>query len=230
MGSGCPHDARGCLGAEAGGHEHNTRPSTDRPARWPRNSKASVLGAGEPGWDAARGAWNLAVDQRPALVVRAACDHDVQAAVRFAADAGLRSRCRPRATAPRRCRRCTTRCCCGSTRSPGSDRPPPARRAWVCAATPATELVAAAAEHGLWAVVGSAKDVSVAGLALGGGIGHAGRRFGLAVNHVTALEVVTADGLLRRVDARRDPSSSGRCAGPPGRSGSSRPSSSPCPS
>ena len=45
---------------------------------------------GEAGWDAARQAWNLAVDQRPAAVVYAASVDDVVATTRFAREHGLR--------------------------------------------------------------------------------------------------------------------------------------------
>jgi FAD/FMN-containing dehydrogenase len=45
----------------------------------------------------------------------------------------------------------------------------------------------------------------VAGYTLGGGIGWLGREYGLASTHVLAIEVVTADGRVRRVDAANDP-------------------------
>ena len=45
---------------------------------------------GDEGWDEARSCWNLSVDQRPAGVVAATGPEDVQAAVQFAARAGLR--------------------------------------------------------------------------------------------------------------------------------------------
>jgi FAD/FMN-containing dehydrogenase len=44
----------------------------------------------DPGWDAARQAWNLIADQHPALVVLAAAPEDITASVRFAAANGLR--------------------------------------------------------------------------------------------------------------------------------------------
>jgi hypothetical protein len=50
------------------------------------------------------------------------------------------------------------------------------------------------------ALHGSTPDVSVAGYALGGGVGWYARKHGLAANSVTAIELVTADGRLRRVD------------------------------
>jgi hypothetical protein len=46
--------------------------------------------------------------------------------------------------------------------------------------------------------------VSVAGYSLGGGVGWYARKLSLATNSVTAIEVVTADGQLRRVDADHD--------------------------
>src|SRR5688500_12578531 len=50
----------------------------------------SVVLPGEDGWDAARQAWNLAVDQRPALVALPESAADVQALVDFARTRGLR--------------------------------------------------------------------------------------------------------------------------------------------
>jgi FAD/FMN-containing dehydrogenase len=44
----------------------------------------------DPGWDAARGAWNLAVDQRPTAVALVESAGDVAKTVRFAAANGLK--------------------------------------------------------------------------------------------------------------------------------------------
>jgi hypothetical protein len=53
-------------------------------------------------------------------------------------------------------------------------------------------------------LAGSAADVGVAGYTLGGGLSWLGRRYGLASNHVTAIELVTADGRLVRADAEHE--------------------------
>jgi FAD/FMN-containing dehydrogenase len=49
-----------------------------------------IITPDDPGWDEARRAWNLAVDQRPAAVAMPETAQDVAAAVRFARERGLR--------------------------------------------------------------------------------------------------------------------------------------------
>jgi FAD/FMN-containing dehydrogenase len=52
---------------------------------------------------------------------------------------------------------------------------------------------------------GDSGDVGVGGLATTGGIGLLGRRFGLTIDHLTAVDLVTADGQLRRASAEENP-------------------------
>src|SRR4051812_7911678 len=65
------------------------RPSADVPALRDR-LHGEVFGPEDAGYDAARRAWNLAVDQRPAAVAFPITDADVIAIVEFAREAGLR--------------------------------------------------------------------------------------------------------------------------------------------
>jgi FAD/FMN-containing dehydrogenase len=55
--------------------------------------------------------------------------------------------------------------------------------------------------HGLTVPSGSCPSVGIGGLALGGGHGLAGRRFGLTSDNLLAARIVTADGRVRTVDA-----------------------------
>ena len=90
------------------------------------------------------------------------------------------------------------------------------------------EVVGPAAEHGLAALAGSSHDVGVVGYTLGGGVSLLARKHGLACERVTAIEVVTADGELRRATAEWRRTCSGPCAAAAATSASSRRWSSAC--
>jgi UDP-N-acetylenolpyruvoylglucosamine reductase len=62
-----------------------------------------------------------------------------------------------------------------------------------------------ASAHGLAAQHGSSPDAGVVGYTLGGGVNWYGRSRGLAVNTVTAVELITAEGSLVRADAEHEP-------------------------
>lgn len=82
---------------------------------------------------------------------------------------------------------------------------PQSRIARVGAGAKWEDVVPRASDLGLAALHGSTPDVSIAGYATGGGVGRYGRKHGVAANSVTAIELVTADGRQRRVDAEHDP-------------------------
>jgi FAD/FMN-containing dehydrogenase len=164
----------------------------------------AVHAPGDASWDDARRAWNLAVDQRPLAVAEATSADDVAAAVGFAAARGLR-------VAPQRTGHAAA--ALGPLddvlllRTRGMDQvtvDPGARRARAGAGALWRPVVDLAAEHGLAALHGSSGGVGVAGYTLGGGIGWLAREHGLAANAVTAIDVVTADGEQRRVEAGDD--------------------------
>ena len=64
---------------------------------------------------------------------------------------------------------------------------------------------AALQEHGLGLPTGSCPTVGLAGLALGGGLGDTGRRYGLTSDRLTGARVVLADGSVVEADSRREP-------------------------
>ncbi len=157
-----------------------------------------------PGWDAARAAWQLAVDQRPVAVVRAASARDVVTTVETAARLGLRVA--PQATghnaAPLGSLDRTILLRTSAMRGVEIDAGRQVAR--VEAGALWADVTAAAAAHGLTGLAGSAPDVGVVGYTLGGGLSWFARLHGLAANHVLSADIVTADGELRTIDARRD--------------------------
>ena len=67
------------------------------------------------------------------------------------------------------------------------------------------QVTAALAAHSLAISSGDTRSVGVGGLTLSGGIGWKVRKYGLALDNVVAAEVVTADGDVVRADADENP-------------------------
>jgi len=164
-----------------------------------------IVVPGDGDWDAARQAWNLAVDQHPVAVVFPEVAEDVAAVVEVAGAHGLKVA--PQGTghsaAPMGPLEGTILVKTSRMRDVVIDAP--ATRARVQAGVLWGDVVPAAAEHGLAALAGSAKDVGVVGYTLGGGIGWLARRHGLACSGVLAAEAVTGDGRIVRADGDSEP-------------------------
>ena len=79
------------------------------------------------------------------------------------------------------------------------------RTAWAQPGLTAGEYTAAAAAHGLATPFGDTGSVGIAGLTLGGGIGWLVRKYGLAIDALEAVEIVTADGRLLTANADHHP-------------------------
>src|ERR687896_2499791 len=159
----------------------------------------------DEGFDAARQAWNLAVDQRPAAVAFADDAAGVATAVRLAAERGLRIAVQGTGHAAAPMGDLDGTLLLKTMRMTGLEVDPGARRARVEAGVLWGDVAVAAGEHGLVALHGSSPDVGVVGYTLGGGMGWLSRRHGLACNRMVAAEVVTADGELRRVGPDEEP-------------------------
>jgi FAD/FMN-containing dehydrogenase len=67
------------------------------------------------------------------------------------------------------------------------------------------DIYAGLAGAGVTLPAGSCPSVGVSGVTLGGGFGLAGRHFGLTADNLIAVQIVTADGRLRTVNASSDP-------------------------
>jgi FAD/FMN-containing dehydrogenase len=166
----------------------------------------SIVTAADPGWDSARQAWALAVDQRPAAVALPESADDVVAIVEFARTYGLRVA--PQGTGHNAHPlegRLEDSILVKTERMRAVDIDAVNRRARAEAGAVWTDVTVPAAEHGLAALAGSSPDVGVVGYTLGGGVSWLSRRYGLAANHVTAIELVTADARKLRADRDSHP-------------------------
>jgi hypothetical protein len=164
-----------------------------------------VIRPDDPAYDAARQAWNLTVDQRPAAVALPRTADEVAEALQLAAERGLRVA--PQATG----HRAPPLGDLGDTlllkteRMRGVAVDPERRIARIEAGVQGAELVEAIAPDGLATLSGSGPDVGVVGYATSGGVSLIGRPYGLAAHRIESAELVTAKGQLVHVDREREP-------------------------
>jgi hypothetical protein len=164
-----------------------------------------VHAPGDPGYDDARSAFNLALDLRPAAIVVADSAADVVNTVRFARAAGLRVAPQGTSHGASALGSLEDAILLKTTRLRGVEIYPATRTALVEAGAEWQDVTEPAAEHGLAGLAGSAPDVGVVGYTLGGGMGWLARRYGLSANSVVAVDIVTPDGELVRADAQHEP-------------------------
>jgi FAD/FMN-containing dehydrogenase len=159
-----------------------------------------VIGPDDPGYDEARSVFYGGIDRRPAVIVRVAGDADAARVIALARETGLELAVRS-----------------GGHSIPGHsvteggivldlgdmraiDIVPSDRTAWAETGLTAVAFSNAAHEHGLALGFGDTGSVGIGGITLGGGVGYLSRRYGLTIDHLSAADVVTADGEVRRVD------------------------------
>src|SRR4051794_24746106 len=138
----------------------------------------------------------------PLAVVEAETADDVVAAVRFAGRHGLDLAVQATGLGATPCSESTL-----LVRTAGLDECTVHEEGWarVGAGVRWQRVLDEAGQHGLAALAGSAPAAGVVGQTLGGGLGPVARTYGLASDRVRALEVVTGDGVLRRVTPTEHP-------------------------
>jgi FAD/FMN-containing dehydrogenase len=156
-------------------------------------------------WDQARMAWNLAADQHPEAVVFVESAEDVAATVRFAIENDLRVTAQGSGHGALSLRSLEGTILIKTERMRGIEVDAEAQTARVQAGVLSLELAEAAGAKGLASLPGSSPDVCVTGYTLGGGLSWFGRRYGFACNRLRAVELVTAGGEARTVDAESEP-------------------------
>jgi FAD/FMN-containing dehydrogenase len=162
-----------------------------------------VLSADDDGYDELRAAcvWNGDIDRRPWIIASCTSAADVATTIGFARSSGRELSVRG-----------------GGHNFSGSciaddavmiDLGPMqeihvdagAKRATCGGGTRWAQLDAATQEHGLATPGGFISHTGVAGLTLGGGMGWLSRKAGLSSDNVVSVEIVTADGTIRRASA-----------------------------
>jgi FAD/FMN-containing dehydrogenase len=157
-----------------------------------------VLYPDQPGFAEATQLWNGMIKKRPAVVVRAAATQDVVRTVDFVRDNGLELYIKGGGHN-----------IAGLALSDGGITldmsgmndvkvDVEARSVRVGPGCNLGDVDRATQEHGLATTLGFVSATGVAGLTLGGGFGYLSRRFGWTVDDLLEVEVVTADGTVRK--------------------------------
>ena len=182
-----------------------TRESESVAGELKQRMRGQVLVRGDSDYDEARKIWNGDIDRRPAIIARCAGVEDVKAAVTFARARGMTLAVRA-----------------GGHSLPGHSVADgalmldlramnqvtvdaAARRAVVQGGALWSDVDAATQPHGLAVTGGHVTHTGVAGLTLGGGIGHLMRKLGLTIDNLLSAQIVTADGRALRASATESP-------------------------
>lgn len=167
-----------------------------------RDLTGSLLTPDEPEYAAAVSPWNLAVDMRPAAVVLVHTADDVATTIRFARRHGC-------SVGVQATGHGAESSFAGhilvSTKGLDEVAVHPEGWARVGAGVKWLRVIEEAAPYGLAPLNGSTSDVGVVGYTTGGGVGPLARTFGLAADRVRAFDVVTGDGVVRRVTPDEHP-------------------------
>jgi FAD/FMN-containing dehydrogenase len=156
-------------------------------------------------WDLERAAFNILVDQRPAGIALPRSAVEVSDLVRSAAADGKRVAAQRTGHNAAPLGSLANTVLLRTAGLGGVEIDADARSARVGAGTLWGDVMPRASELGLAALHGSSPNVGIAGYTLGGGVGFYHRRYGLACNRVTAIELVIAGGEQIRVDAANEP-------------------------
>jgi FAD/FMN-containing dehydrogenase len=170
-----------------------------------RRACGAVITADDATYDEARRLWNAIHDRRPAVIVRPSTAEGVATAVRFARDHDLVIAVQSGGHSAAGLRGPDGGLVIDLAAMRGAEVDRDSRTARVNGGALLGELDVAAQAHGLVCPVGVVGHTGVAGLTLGGGVGRLQRHFGLTIDNLAAVELVTADGRLLRASETEEP-------------------------
>ncbi len=156
-------------------------------------------------YDEARRLWNAIHDRRPALIVRPSVPQQIATAIQFGREHDLEIVVKSGGHSATGFKGADGSLLIDLSRMRGVDVDPATRIARSNGGALLGELDVAAQAHGLVCPVGVVGHTGVAGLTLGGGVGRLQRNFGLTIDNLVAVELVTADGRLVRASETEEP-------------------------
>jgi hypothetical protein len=159
----------------------------------------------DPSFDQRRAVWNGSIDRRPALIARCAGVADVVAAARFAREQGLLVALRGGGHSYPGLSVCDAGMVIDLGQMKGIRIDPEMRTARAQAGVLLGELDREAQAFGLAVPAGIVTHTGLAGLTLGGGIGWLERKYGLTIDQLLSVDLVTADGEFVKASETENP-------------------------
>lgn len=163
-----------------------------------------VLTADTPDYDAVRAIWNAMIDRHPALIVRCAGAADVIKAVNFAREHSLLVAVRGGGHNIAGNAVCEGGLMIDLSLMKSIRVDPENRHAFVEPGATLGDFDDESQAFGLATPVGINSTTGLAGLTLGGGFGWLSREFGMTVDNLASVDVVTADGRLVKASEREN--------------------------
>ncbi|MER6315019.1 FAD-binding oxidoreductase [Streptomyces sp. NPDC001581] len=160
---------------------------------------------GDPSYDEDRRIWNGSVDRSPALIAYCTGVADVIDAVRFAAASGLPLAVRSGGHSFPGQSVCDDGIVIDLSPMRGIRVDPEARTVRAQAGVLLGELDRETQAFGLAVPAGIVTHTGLAGLTLGGGIGWLMRKYGLTIDQLLSVDLVTADGTFLKASADENP-------------------------
>jgi FAD/FMN-containing dehydrogenase len=166
--------------------------------------RGPVIRLGDPEYDSVREIQNGLIDRRPALIARCTGAADVIAAVNFARDHELLLSVRGGGHNVAGNAVCDDGLMLDLSLMRGVFVDPGKRIAQVQGGATWADLDRETQVFGLAAPGGVVSTTGVAGLTLRGGMGHLRGKYGLSLDNLRAVDIVTADGQLRHASAEEN--------------------------
>jgi FAD/FMN-containing dehydrogenase len=167
--------------------------------------RGKLLSGKDADYDAARAVWNAMVDRRPGLIARCAGAADVMRAVRFARDNGLLLAVRGGGHNIAGNAVCEGGVVIDLSPMKSVRVDPGTRRLRVEPGATLADVDGETQAFGLALPTGINSTTGIAGLTLGGGFGWLTRKFGLTIDNLISMDVVTAQGKFMRASEREEP-------------------------
>ena len=169
------------------------------------NFHGVLIGPGDATYDSARRVWNGMIDKYPAAIARCADAADVVKAVQFARDQHLEVAIRGGGHSFAGNGTCDGGLVIDLSPMKRIRIDPVKRAAFIQAGVTLGECIREIQPFGLGIPVGTASATGLAGLTLGGGTGWLMGKYGLTIDSLLTVDIVTADGRVRKASADEHP-------------------------